>query len=157
MACRTWEIATESEWQAAPADAAPQTDSPVPFELHNLQVKDIQLQLLDHSETNTAALPHMIAGVQDISLKLSDGDFNIHNIRIPNIEGFTASNLFHIADISAAIDPGSIHSDQFVINKIFIDTPEIDPATEVTRNPGPRNGNLTISNPIYFLWEYLYF
>jgi uncharacterized protein involved in outer membrane biogenesis len=100
---------------------------PAPLELHNLLVDDIQVKLLDTTPTNNiAGEPHMIAGIGSISVKLVDGLLQIKGISVPNVAGFHAANIFHLANIDVAIQPDSLFSDQVVIDKIFINAPEVN-------------------------------
>ena len=100
--------------------------TPPPFELHNLLVDDIGIQLLDSTPTNGPIQPHMLAGIGSISVKLVEGKLKINGITIPNVEGFIATNLFHLSTIEIAIDPDSIHSEQVVINEIFVNSPKVN-------------------------------
>ncbi len=103
------------------------TDAPPPFELHNLLVDDIEIRLLDTTPTNTVPTESsMIAGIGSISVKLVEGKLQINGISVPNAKGFTATNLFHLANIDITMDPDSLHSDQVVINQVFINTPEVN-------------------------------
>jgi hypothetical protein len=107
--------------------ADPDKIGPPAFELHNLVVDDIQIQLLDHSTTNTAfAQPRKIAGIDKIKLNLFDGKLAVQNIHIPNAPGFTADNLAHINLIDVNIEPGTVHSNQFVVNQVLVDSPNVN-------------------------------
>jgi uncharacterized protein involved in outer membrane biogenesis len=116
--------------EAAPEPEPPVTessDAPPPFELHNLLVDDIEVRLLDTTPTNDVPTESsMIAGIGSISIKLVEGKLQINGISVPNAKGFAATNLFHLANIDIAIDPDSIHSDQVVINQVFVNSPEVN-------------------------------
>ncbi|MDF7806922.1 hypothetical protein P4E94_05685 [Pontiellaceae bacterium B12219] len=114
------------EKPASQPSGAKQPGPPL-FELHNLMVDDIQIQLLDLSGTNTAAAqPRKIAGIDEIKLNLFEGRMAVDNIHIPNTPGFTATNIAHIALIDVDIEPGTLHSNQFVVNQILIDSPNVN-------------------------------
>jgi len=111
----------DTEPPAADEAAAP------PIELHHLLVDDIQVKLLDTTSTNNISTePHPIAAIGAVSVKLVDGMVQIKDIRIPNVAGFTATNLFHLANIDIAIDPASLFSDQVAITQIFVNAPEVN-------------------------------
>lgn len=101
------------------------TDAPPPIELHNLLVDDIQLKLLDTTQTNAPMEPRMLAGIGAVSVKLVDGQIQIRGISIPNVQGYISSNLFQLASIDVSIDPDSIFSEQADIRRVFVDSPEI--------------------------------
>ncbi|MEE9369370.1 MAG: hypothetical protein V3V05_11000 [Pontiella sp.] len=108
----------------AEEDAAP---SAPPFELHNLLVDDIEIRLLDTIPTNDVPTEsRMLAGIGSVSVKLVDGNIQIKGITIPNMAGFNATNIFHLANIDISIEPDSVHSEQVIINTIFINSPEIN-------------------------------
>jgi len=105
------------------------TDEPAapPIQLHNLLVDDIQVKLLDTTATNNLPdEPHPIAGIGAVSVKLVDGTIQIRDIRIPNVEGFTATNILHLANIDIAIDPASLFSGQVNIKQVFVNGPEVN-------------------------------
>lgn len=111
------------------------TDGPPPFELHNFLIDDIQVRMLDTTPTNDVPIAEaMIAGIGSVSIKLVEGKLQINGISIPNARGFTATNLFHLATIDISIEPDSIHSDQVIISKVFINSPEVN--LEQTENSG---------------------
>ncbi len=114
----------------APAAMEPvveETDSiPPPIDLHNLLVDDIRIKLLDCTASNAPAKPRTLAGIEAISVKLVAGRIQIQGISVPNVEGYTASNLFHLANIDMSIDPASIYSGQINIQKILVESPEIN-------------------------------
>jgi hypothetical protein len=98
-----------------------------PLALTNLLVDDIQIKLLDTSPTNNVPdEPRMLAGIGEISIKLVDGKLRIKGISVPNVEGFHATNIFHLANIDIALDPASLFSDQVVIEKVFINSPNVN-------------------------------
>jgi len=98
-----------------------------PVKLQNLMVDDLNLYLRNTTNTNHPSYsPRLIAGIDEVDAKLMDGTVGIHNIRIPNSPGFNASNIFHLAQITIALEADSLYSDQVVINEIFIDTPLVD-------------------------------
>jgi uncharacterized protein involved in outer membrane biogenesis len=118
--------------------ASPPTEEPVavvksteetapPIALHNLLVDDIRINFLDTTPTNkTTHAPITLAGIEAIQLSLTEGKLQINNIYAPNAEGFTASNLFHLASIDVDIEPESLFSDQVVIQKVFVHSPDIN-------------------------------
>lgn len=109
-----------------PAPAVDAEPTPPPVELHNLLVDDIQLKMLDTSQTNSPAGLQTMASIGSISVKLVEGDLRIEAINIPNPDGFHASNLFHLANIYVTLDPESIFSDQVVIRQVLVDSPKIN-------------------------------
>ena len=111
---------TDTEIEEAATPSAP------PFELHNLLVDDIAVHLLDSISTNTPSESHMLAGINSVSVKLVEGHLQIAGITVPNLKGFTATNLFHLANIDIQIDPESVHSGQVVIREIFVNSPRIN-------------------------------
>ena len=138
----------ESFTAAAPAAPEPpiaDTPEPVaeevkaaapPIELHNLLVDDIQLNLLDSTNTNAPAGPQSLASIGHISVKLVEGAIAINAITIPNLPaGFTTTNLFQLNGIQVALDPASVFSDQVVIHQVLIDSPLVNlEKTETTGN-----------------------
>jgi uncharacterized protein involved in outer membrane biogenesis len=104
-------------------DAEP---SPPPVELHNLVVDDIQLKLLDTTQTNAPTAPKAIATIGAISVKPVEGRVQVEDITIPNPDGFHATNLFHLANIDVMLDPESLFSGQVEIRKVLVDSPEIN-------------------------------
>lgn len=122
---------------SATAAAPPATTEPVmeepkpstapPFELRHLLVDDIQLKLLDSTNTNAPAGPQTLAAIGSISVKLVEGAIQVQSITIPNLPaGFTTTNLFHLANIDVTLDPATLFSDQLVIKEIFINSPLIN-------------------------------
>ncbi|VGO14724.1 hypothetical protein PDESU_03292 [Pontiella desulfatans] len=102
-------------------------DAPAPIELHNLLIDDIQVKLLDTTPTNNIPdEPHMLAGIGAISVKLVEGNVQFKGITVPNVPGFLATNLVHLANIDIQIDPASLFTDQTVIDLILIDTPTVN-------------------------------
>lgn len=111
------------------------SNAPAPFELHNLLVDDIQIKLLDTTPTNNIpTAPRTLAGIESVSIKLLDGELRVSNIHIQNSPGFTATNVFHLANIDISLTPSSIYSDQVEINKVFINSLKVD--LEQTENSG---------------------
>lgn len=130
-----WEIAHrfagQAETNAAPQAAVsppakPAESAPPPFELHHLLVDDIQLRLLDTTQTNAPAEPVLLAGIGSVSVKLTEGRLGISGISVPSPAGFATSNLFHLAGIDITADPASLFSKQVVINEILVNAPEIN-------------------------------
>ncbi len=130
-----WEIAhrfagqgaTNTAPQAAVSPPAkPAESAPPPFELHHLLVDDIQLRLLDTTQTNAPAEPVLLAGIGSVSVKLTEGRLGISGISVPSPAGFATSNLFHLAGIDITADPASLFSKQVVINEILVNAPEIN-------------------------------
>ena len=112
--------------QTESAPATPRNAAP-PLELQNLSVDDIQVKLLDTTSTNQVPdTPHMLAGIGQISARLIEGQVQIKGITVPNVPGFLATNLFHLAGIDVRIDPESLFSDQVVIHKVLVDSPEVN-------------------------------
>lgn len=98
-----------------------------PLVLHNLQVNDLGLYLKDNTATNTAGpAPALIAGIDQISIKLSEGRLGLHSIRIPNAAGFSAADIFHLAEVLIELDPETVFSDPVVIDRIFINSPSLN-------------------------------
>ncbi len=97
-----------------------------PFELHNLLVDDIQIKLLDSTATNTVTQPRMLAGIGSIAVKLVDGHIQLKGISIPNPDGYLSTNLFQLAGIDVSLDPDSLFSGQVNIEKILVNSPEIN-------------------------------
>lgn len=97
--------------------------APPPIELKNLYVDDIQLKLLDTTRTNAPTEPQALATVGGISVRQTEGKLQIKGIAVPNPDGFTATNLFHLASIEVSIDPASLFSPQVVISEVRIDSP----------------------------------
>lgn len=125
---------TESKTAKNTPPAANESTAP-PIELHNLLIDDIQIRLLDTTPTNAVPNdPHRIAGINEVSIKLVEGKLQIKEISIPNVKGFMATNLFHLANIDIAIDPASLFSDQVIINTVLIDSPEVN--LEQTKESG---------------------
>ncbi|WP_372846659.1 hypothetical protein [Pontiella sp.] len=119
--------AARSAQQEQPQPAPENPDAPPPFELHNLLIDDIQIQLLDTTASNNVPeAASMLAGIASLSLKLNDGTMQLKEILVPNLEGFAASNMFRIANIDLSLDPASIHSGQVVINDIYINAPTLE-------------------------------
>jgi len=116
---------TASTAAATPA-SPPETKTPPSLELHALRVDDIQLMLLDSTPTNAPAEPAMLAGIANISIQFEEGSLQVTDVSIRNPAGFTDTNLFHLGRIDVDIDPESFFSDQVAINRIFIDSPEIN-------------------------------
>jgi len=133
-------LAQRPEPEAEAADTPPK---PPPFELRNLFVDDIQLKLLDTTQTNAAHETRTLAAIGGISVRLVDGRIQIKDITIPNPEGFHTTNLFHLAEIAVALDPESVFSRQVVINEVLVDSPEINlEQTETSGNIAILQGSL---------------
>lgn len=115
----------------APAPALPEPappaekDSDIPFELHHLLVDDVELLLLDATQTNSAGT-RMLAGIGSIRVRLTDGELDIHGVAVPNPPGFTATNLFQLGRIETRIDPATLFSGRPLIKSILIDSPRIN-------------------------------
>ncbi|QBG49023.1 hypothetical protein EGM51_17045 [Verrucomicrobia bacterium S94] len=106
-----------------------------PLELQHIAIENIAAHLLDTTDTNlTTHTPRIIAGIDEISARLTDGRIEINHITVPNHPDFAASNLFHLAQIAVSLDPDSLYSDQIVINDVMIDSPQVD--LEQTENSG---------------------
>jgi hypothetical protein len=119
--------APKTAQQAQPQPAPKNPDAPPPFELHSLLIDDLQVRLLDTTSSNNVPdEATMLAGIGSISLTLNDGKMQLKEILVPNLEGFAASNIFRIANIDVSIDPASIHSDQVVINDVYINAPTLE-------------------------------
>ncbi len=127
-------VPSEAEGESN-AEASDTPTEPPPFELHNLFVDDIQLNLLDTTRTNAAHETRTLAAIGGISVRLLDGRIQIKDITIPNPAGFHATNLLHLAGIAITLAPESVFSGQVVINEVFVDSPEINlEQTEATGN-----------------------
>lgn len=119
--------------ETTPAAAVPAP--PPPVELHNLYVDDIQVKLLDTTGAHAVSETQTLATIGGISVKLVEGRLQIQSITIPNPGGFTATNLFHLANIDIAIDPATLFSPQVVIKEVLVNSPKINlEQTETTGN-----------------------
>lgn len=113
----------------------PAGTAPVGVDLHNLQVNDIQLKLLDSTRTNAPAAPETLASIRTITVKLVEGTVGIDHIAIPNPPGFHAADLFHLDRIAITLDPESVFSDQVLIRQVLVESPKIHlEQTETTGN-----------------------
>jgi len=116
---------------------------PVPFELRNLEIDDIRLNLLDSTGTNGPSTLRTMAAIGRIAIKLGEGKLQVEGITVPNPPGFAGTNLFHLANIRVSIDPGSIFSDQVVVKEIFLDSPKVQlEQTETAGNLGELLGTI---------------
>lgn len=98
-----------------------------PVALHNLLIDDIQVRMLDTTPTNNIPdKPHMLAGIGEISVRLVDGIVQVKDITVPNLPDYLATNIFHLENIDVELDPESLFSDQVVIDKVFINSPEVN-------------------------------
>lgn len=109
-----------------PPEPQTSTNGPLAVALHNLEVEDIQIKLLDATTVNAPNEPGMLAGISSVSVRLVDGTAYINDITVPNPEGFVSSNLFHLANMDVILEPDSIFSPQMVIQEILINAPVIN-------------------------------
>lgn len=120
------ELPPPAEPKQEPLAAEPATNRP-PVELYNLAIDDIQIQLLNTTDTNRPATdPSVLFGIREVAFNFFDGQLGVRDIMIPNADGFTTSNLFHLANIDVKIQPDSINSPQFIIDEIFVDSPKVN-------------------------------
>jgi hypothetical protein len=119
------------------SDPAAKTEpGPPPVELQNLLVDDVQIKLLDITQTNRPANLYSMASIGRISIKPVEGDLRIESIVIPNTDaGFSSTNLLQLARIGITLDPASLYSDQVIIKDVWVDSPLINlEQTETTGN-----------------------
>ncbi len=63
--------------------------------------------------------------VQEVKISLAEGSGHLGGLTIANPPGFSAANLFSMADIKVAIDTASLARDVYVIKEITVAGPSI--------------------------------
>lgn len=63
--------------------------------------------------------------VQDVSISMLRGTFELNGLDVGNPEGFKTPSAFKVKTVRVALEPKSVLSDRILIHEIFIDGPEV--------------------------------
>jgi len=97
-----------------------------PVQLEKLLVDDIQIQLLDTTQSESNTNLFLLARVGEVAAQLSTGKLSVREISIPNLQGFMATNLFYLSNLDIDLDPKSIYSTPLVVQKVFVNAPLVN-------------------------------
>lgn len=76
-------------------------------------------------ETFVPMVTQTAVTLEDVKLSILSGDGRLSGLYIANPKGFTSENIFALGEIDIDIEPGSLFSDEIVINRIYIREPLI--------------------------------
>ncbi len=116
----------------------------LPVELRNLLIDDIQIKLVDASDS-TNIQSRVLASIGTITAQPESGRIRISEIALQNPAGYKARDLFHLNGIEVAFQPESIPTGHFRIDRILIDAPTIN--LEQTTEGGNANDLLAELDP----------
>lgn len=76
-------------------------------------------------EQNGSAVTDTQVGVSGVDIKVRDGRGSISDLRVGSPEGFKATNVFELGNITVDLDVGSVREDPIVLDEVRIRAPVV--------------------------------